>query len=101
LKQTVRDQTSEVVRDIDIAKVTGWRDGRVFLEDLSLGDAVAEMNKHSAVQIVLSDPSLDRLRVNGMFRAGEQEAFVTALESYFPIKAESRGDNEIALSARR
>jgi transmembrane sensor len=101
LKQTMRDQTSEVVRDIDIAKVTGWRDGQVFLEDLSLGDAVAEMNKHSAVQIVLSDPSLDRLRVNGMFRAGEQEAFVTALESYFPIKAESRGDNEIALSARR
>jgi transmembrane sensor len=67
------------VRSVDVAKVIGWHDGRVFLEDLTLGDAVAEMNRHSPVQIRVGSPELERLRVNGMFRAGEQDAFAAAL----------------------
>jgi ferric-dicitrate binding protein FerR (iron transport regulator) len=89
-----------LVRNIDVAKVTGWRDGRVFLEDLTLADAVAEMNRHSPVQISLIDPKLATLRVNGMFRAGEQQAFVAALEQYFPITAEHHGDAQIVLIPR-
>jgi transmembrane sensor len=89
-----------VVRAVDVAKVIGWHDGRVFLEDLTLGDAVAEMNRHSPVQIRVGSPELERLRVNGMFRAGEQDAFASALESYFPITAQHNGDTEIILTAR-
>jgi transmembrane sensor len=92
---------SGVVRSVDIAKVIGWHDGRVFLEDMTLGDAVAEMNRHSPVQIRVDSPDLDHLRVNGMFRAGEQDAFAAALESYFPITAQHNGDTEIILTARR
>ena len=92
---------SALVRTIDVAKVTGWRDGRIFLEDLTLTDAVAEMNRHSPVQITIADPRIARLHVNGMFRAGEQEAFVTALEQYFPIAAQEHGDSEIILTSRR
>jgi transmembrane sensor len=93
--------TDELVRTVDVSKVTGWHEGHVFLDDLSLTDAVAEMNRHSPVQITVSDPRLARLRVNGMFRAGEQEAFVSALEQYFPIAAHTQGDTEIILSSRR
>jgi transmembrane sensor len=89
------------VRSVDIAKVTGWRVGRMFLEDLTLTDAVAEMNRHSPVQIIVGDPQIAGLRVNGMFRADEQEAFVTALEQYFPINARHNGDTEIILTLRR
>lgn len=94
-------RTDELVRTVDVSKVTGWHEGHVFLDDLSLTDAVAEMNRHSPVQISVSDPKLTRLRVNGMFRAGEQEAFVTALEQYFPIVAHHQGDTEIILTSRR
>lgn len=89
-----------VVRSVDIAKVIGWHDGRVFLEDLTLGDAVAEMNRHSPIQIRVQSRDLERLRVNGMFRAGEQDAFAAALESYFPITAQHNGDMEIVLTPR-
>lgn len=88
------------VRNIDVAKVISWREGRIFLEDLSLQDAVEEMNKHSAVQIAIEDPILAQLRVNGMFKAGEQEAFVAALEDYFPVAIRHRGDQEIVLTSR-
>lgn len=89
-----------LVRDTDVAKVTSWREGRVFLEDLTLAEAIAEMNRHSPVQIVVNDPELANLRVNGMFRAGEQQAFVAALEQYFPISAERHGEAEIVLKPR-
>jgi ferric-dicitrate binding protein FerR (iron transport regulator) len=89
-----------VVREIDIEKVTSWRDGRVFFEDLALTQAAAEMNKHSVVQIIVGDPALQELRVNGMFRVGEQQAFVNALEAYFPIEAERRGETHIVLRRR-
>jgi transmembrane sensor len=94
-------EATALVRTIDVAKVTGWRDGRIFLEDLTLTDAVAEMNRHSPIQISVADPKIARLRVNGMFRAGEQEAFVTALEQYFPIAAQEHGDSEIILTSRK
>jgi transmembrane sensor len=90
-----------VVREVDIAKVTGWRDGRIFLEDLTLASAVAEMNRYSPVQITVADPQIAGLRVNGMFRAGEQDAFVTALQDYFPISARRDGDTRIALTRIR
>ena len=90
-----------LVRDVDIGKVTGWRDGRIFLEDLSLAEAVVEMNRHSPVQISVADPEIASLRVNGMFRAGEPQAFVAALEQYFPIVARHNGDTQIELTRRR
>ncbi len=89
-----------VIQSVDVQKVIGWRVGRVTLEDSTLADAVTEMNRHSPVQIRLRGPQLEALRVNGVFRAGEQEAFVTALESYFPIAVQRRGDAEIVLTAR-
>lgn len=89
------------VRAIDVVKVTAWLDGRVFLEDMPLTDAVTEMNRHSATQILITDPQLSKLRVNGMFIAGEQHAFAAALAEYFPIAMERRGEREILLRPRR
>lgn len=88
------------VRAIDVAKVTAWLDGRVFLEDTPLVDAVAEMNRHSVTRILVTDAQLLNLRVNGMFIAGEQQAFATALAEYFPIAMERRGEREILLRPR-
>lgn len=88
------------VREIDVARVTSWRAGQVFFEDFGLAQAVAEMNKYSAVQISIEDDALEGLRINGMFRAGEQQAFARALEEYFPIVAERHSDTRIVLKAR-
>ena len=91
---------ADVVRDIDVAKVTGWREGRIYFDDLTLAEAVREMNRHSTVRISIESPELSTLRVNGMFNAGEQELFVSALQEYFPLTAQRRGAREIALVER-
>jgi transmembrane sensor len=102
-KQLVARQNeaaADVVRDIDVAKVTGWREGRIYFDDLPLAEAVEEMNRHSTVHIQIDSAELAGLRVNGMFKAGEQEVFVSALQEYFPISAERRGAREIVLTKR-
>lgn len=85
------------LRTVDVSRAAGWRQGRVVIEDLALADAVQEMNRYSPVQIVLGDSALARVRVNGVFRVGAQEAFVRALGQYFDIAATRRGDREIVL----
>lgn len=100
-KQLVARKTgprSDVVRDIDVAKVTGWREGRIYFNDLPLAAAIQEMNRHSTVHVRLESPELSELRVNGMFNAGDQEVFVSALQDYFQIAAERRGAREIVLT---
>lgn len=93
---------AETVRQVDVARVTSWRQGRVFLEDLPLDEAIVEMNRYSPVQIVMRDASLRTLRVNGMFRAGEQDALVAALQEYFPmIVADHLSPSEIVLRRRQ
>jgi transmembrane sensor len=97
---TQRAGGSPVVRDIDVAKVTGWREGRIYFNDLPLDEAIQEMNRHSTVHVRLDSAELADLRVNGMFKAGEQEIFVSALQEYFQISAERRGAREIVLTQR-
>jgi transmembrane sensor len=92
--------SAEVVRDIDVAKVTAWREGRIYFDDLPLQEAIDEMNRHSTVHIRLDSAELARLRVNGMFKAGEQEIFVSALQEYFQIEAQRQGAREIVLTKR-
>jgi transmembrane sensor len=91
---------ADVVRDIDVAKVTGWREGRIYFDDLPLEEAVREMNRHSTVHIHISSPELADLRINGMFKAGDQEIFVSALQEYFQISAQRRSAREIVLTKR-
>jgi transmembrane sensor len=89
--------TPAQIRSVNVAQVTGWREGRVFIEDLSLADAVAEMNRHSLKQIVIDDPTLAAERVNGMFRAGDQDAFVAMLKNYYPLEVSWHDDSQVVL----
>lgn len=95
-----RPGAGPVIQQIDVEKATSWREGRIFLADLTLPQAVEEMNRHSTTRIVIEDPALEQLRINGMFRAGEQHAFARALEEYFGIHAQPRGESEIVLNKR-
>ncbi len=99
-KLPLADRSTPGVRTVDVDKIIGWREGQLFFEDMSLTDAVAEMNKYSAVRIELADPALARLRVNGMFRTGQQHAFARAVEDYFHVVAITEGEQRILLRSR-
>lgn len=85
-------QEEPTVTKIDTGKATSWRDGFVTFEETPLIDAIAEMNRYSTVRIVAADSALMQLKVNGVFRSGQQARFAEALEEYFPVEARRDGN---------
>lgn len=60
-------------------KVTAWRQGQIALDDMPLADAIAEMNRYSPVRLIVEGGAVDRVRVSGAFRAGDNAEFARAL----------------------
>ena len=87
------------VRTVNAGAEAAWAQGPVFFADESLPDAIKEMNQYSPQQII-AGPELSGFRVNGMFRAGNQQGFVSALTTYFPIQATQDAQGRILLRLR-
>lgn len=85
---------------VDPRGVGAWRFGRMVLDSEPLGSAVAEINRYNARQIVLADPALKDLALNGVFQTGKPEAFVEALVAAFPVEVRSQDAQTIYLQRR-
>ena len=62
-----------------LAGLTAWRQGYVQIDNLTLGDAIAEMNRYSSVRLIVEGDEALRLRVSGVFRAGDVRSFAHAI----------------------
>jgi transmembrane sensor len=83
----------------DLTKATSWREGQIILDDDTLENAIAEVNRYSARKIILADPKLASLRLSGVFIAGHSDTFVETVTENFPIKATASRDGRVLLSA--
>jgi transmembrane sensor len=84
----------------DLASVTEWTSGHLVFHATPLRDAVAKINRYDKGRIVIADRSLETLQISGDFRIGNAQAFARALQSAFPIRAETTPDGETHLRAR-
>lgn len=82
----------------DMERLVSWQDGLLIFEDESLGAAVAEMNRYVRRPIILSDPSLAKLRISGAFRAGSTRTFVDAVTHLFPVTIVENTADSIVLA---
>jgi transmembrane sensor len=78
------------VRSAQTGRIVAWHSGRVAFEDVDLETALREFNRYGRTPIVLGDPLLAQLRVSGVFRIGEVDAFLQALNTAFDIAARRR-----------
>lgn len=85
---------------VDTRRVGAWRFGQMVLESDTLRTAVSEINRYNARQIVIADPTLEDLAINGVFQTGRPEAFVEALTVAFPVEVRSEDERAIYLERR-
>jgi transmembrane sensor len=72
---------------------TAWTREEVALDDVSLSEAIAEMNRYSRRQIVLQrDPRLAPLRLSGVYRAGDNEGFARAVAALHGLEVRRQDD---------
>jgi transmembrane sensor len=81
----------------ELSRVTAWERGRVEFEDTSLVDATTEMNRYNTTHVTVPDAEVAKLRVGGVFRAGDSDEFVKIVTAAFGLRADRNG-REIVLS---
>jgi len=81
-------------------KVTAWQRGHVSLDNTSLADAVAEMNRYSPIRLVIEDPKIAAIQVSGVFRAGDSVNFAQAVAKTHQLEIVDRR-SEIILTLHR
>lgn len=83
----------------DVASIRGWLSQRIVFNDVTLAAALEEYNRYSSIPLVLGNPELAERHINGVFRIGDEAAFLGALEQGLHLKA-SRSATQTLLTLR-
>lgn len=81
----------------DVERGTAWNRGVLIFRNDMLGDAIKEVNRYSQLQLVVDDPDVAALKVSGIFPTADQEDFVAALSTLYPLRAEREQGGTIRL----
>jgi transmembrane sensor len=91
--------TTSAIRSADTDKVRAWQAQRILITNAALADALADYNRYTKTPIVLGDPDLASRHINGVFRIGDETAFLNALEQGLHVTV-TRTDSAVVLHRR-
>jgi transmembrane sensor len=85
-----------------IEQMVAWKRSEAVFDDVSLLDAVTEMNRYNRTPIVLlGDASLAQLRVSGLYRTGDSAGFARAVAALHGLHMREHGGRlELAIPLR-
>ena len=99
----------QIILDVDEGEVTevspeeievklSWRHGDLVFRGESLEDAVAEIGRYTTVEFVILDDELKKVRIAGMFKAGDVDGLLATLRENFDVSYERTGDGKVLLT---
>ncbi len=77
-----------------------WQSGNLIFRGESLEDAMAEVGRYTSVEFVFLDDELRKVRIAGLFRAGDVDGFLAVLRENFDIAYERVDERKVLLSAQ-
>ena len=83
----------------DPGRSLSWEAGQLVFEDELLGAAVERINRYSRQTLAVGDARAARLRVNGVYNAGDTLAFVEGVTGVLPLRV-ARHDGGFTLTSR-
>ena len=75
--------------NVDAEAALAWRHGVIILDQAPLGRVVDELERMKPGRVIITDSSLRRLTLSGVFRADDPDAVVEALNSALGLKTVS------------
>jgi transmembrane sensor len=78
----------------NLSRALAWQTGSVVFENTGLADAAEEMNRYSMDRLEVS-PALANLKVSGVYRVGDNEAFARSIAKLLPIAVRSDGNSTL------
>ena len=83
---TVRPAGTTVSR-ADLASVADWQQGMVSFHDALLGDAVAELNRHThGKKLLVRDAGVAGIRISGAFHLDDTGRFARTIAEIYPVR---------------
>ncbi len=80
-----------------LAKELSWRKGLLIFDNTPLAEAAGQINRYNRKKVVIADPAVARMTIDGAFPANSVQAFTDAAQTLFNLRVETRGD-EIVIS---
>ncbi|WP_298329040.1 FecR family protein [Asticcacaulis sp.] len=96
-RATVREGMTPVVDRPVSDVITAWQRQEIVFSDVTLGEAINELNRYSRQQIVITDSSIASLKVAGVFQTGDSAAFASNMARIYGLKVR-QSDGVIALT---
>ncbi|MNJ42283.1 fec operon regulator FecR [compost metagenome] len=87
------------LKRIDPSRPAAWRNGKLMLDDISLRDAIAQINRYLKVPLQLEGGAVGDLRFGGIYDTADLGQLVRALPQVLPVKLR-HSDGVILVSAR-
>lgn len=98
LRRNGRIQTLEVSAD-DADAAQAWRRGEIVFNGMRLDEAVREFNRYLEKKLVVADPRIGAIRLQGRFFVDDLASFLRSLKHGFEISADVRAHAIILRSA--
>lgn len=99
-QELILNATTGAVLRHDNPGSAAWETGQLEFVDQPLSDAVAQLNRHSTNTIEIRDPRAAKIRVNGVFRAGNSEGFLNAIAKLYPVTVHRSGRDRTQIRYR-
>lgn len=73
----------------NLAPLVAWQTGQAVFENETLADAAREMNRYSTVRLEIADPAIAGLRMSGVYRVGDNQAFARSVAALLPVRVQT------------
>jgi transmembrane sensor len=87
----VRNGTAKLANELS------WRQDQLVFTETTLAEAVAEFNRYNSTKLLVTDPAVARLKINGTFPTTGAEMFARVSQHILQLHTAKRG-NEIVIS---
>ena len=88
------------VISVDTQNALAWRDGKLILSDITLGEAVPLLNRYLEEPLLLADQGTADIRIGGVYSTRDIASLVKALPKVLPIKLEPQADGSTLIRNR-
>ena len=90
---------TEIVRQSqrELADAMGWQRGVLVFDHTTLGDVAVEFKRYSTTKIVIADPKIAALTIDGTFPSNNSRAFMRLAQAVLGLSVDDRG-GEIVIS---
>jgi transmembrane sensor len=88
------------IKSTEIAVSLSWREGKLIFRGESLGTAVAEISRYTPVEFGFLDDDLKKIRIAGVFKAGDINGLLMTLQKNFGITYQRINEQKVLLGTQ-